>query len=215
VADHHTGQVHEGDYVGQSRVPDLRDRQHRGLAPQRDGVVREQPWADRIVGPMRILEAGMFTDTELDAAEQVWMVHHQSRLNCRDNPNPDRIPIYEQRRQRDQRDIALGLAPRDWSRPTTAVRQIPSRTVQPPTPNWARHTAGRVTPWAGRQLRTAARTVLPWVAVWAALAVALILWADMPAGQDSTGLALAGTGAVYAGWRKITRPKRRNRRRTR
>jgi len=213
VRDHHTGLVHEGDYVGQSRVPELRDRQHRGLAPQRDGTVREQPWADLIVGPMRIVQAGMFTDAELDAAEVVWMAHYRSRLNCRDNPNPDRIPIYTQRDQRDARDVAAGLAPRDWARP--AARTVdPTAHVLPRSTGWVRFWASPVGRWASAQLHRAARTVGPWLAVWTVLLVTLVVWAGMPVGQDPAGLAAAGTVACWAGWRKLTKPRRRPTRRT-
>jgi hypothetical protein len=122
VRDHHTGAVHPRDYVGQSRVPELRDRQHRGLAPQRDGQVREQPWADRIVGGQQILASGMFTDDELDA-EEIRLIHAlRPRLNCRDNPNPNRIPIYVQHEQRKLRDPNWVMP--DWSRPRRSVRTV-------------------------------------------------------------------------------------------
>lgn len=217
VADHHTGVVHEGDYVGQSRVPELRDRQHRGLAPQRDGTVREQPWADLIVGPMRILEAGMFTDAELNQAEIRWMVRCRSRLNFRDNPNPVKIPIPVQQRERDARDIAAGLAPRDWSRP--APRTVdPTGHVLPHSTGWARFWASPVGRWTAARLRQAARVVLPWAVgiptVWAALWLVAALALHQPAREAAANVTAAlivaavGYGIILA--RKTTRPRRRN-----
>lgn len=232
VADHHTNVVHEGDYVGQSRVPELRDRQHRGLAPQRDGQVREQPWADRIVGPMRILQAGMFTDAELDAAELAWMVRCGSRLNCRDSVNPNRIPIYTQRQQRDERDIAAGLQPRDWSRPavsrTVLSRPVPAGTVPPTGSVWTWLSGCSPVRSAKRRLHIAAAAVLPWLvgvpAVWATLWLVAVLALHQPARQAASNVtsALIGAAILYglgrAWWANRTRPKRqigRNRRRTR
>lgn len=145
VRDHVTGAVHLNDYVGQARDVARRDKQHRGLIQQRDGQVREQPWSDRIAAGPRVLESDVWTDAELDARERYWIGRCRPRLNCLDNPNPNRIPIYEQRRQRDQRDLARGIAPRDW-------RRIPAqRTVIPLPPSvWAR--IGR---WLWRRLRRA------------------------------------------------------------
>ncbi len=209
VRDHHTGQVHEGDYVGQSRVPELRDRQHRGLAPQRDGTVREQPWADRIEGPMRIVQAGMFTDAELDAAEVAWMARYRSRLNFRDNPNPVKIPIPVQQRQRDQRDIAAGLTPRDWTRPTPRTVDPTGHILHRSTGS-ARFWASPVGRWASRRLKAAT----PWTAVWTVLWLGLLVGAHQPATWDTCGVAAAGTALTYALWRKATRPRRRPTRRT-
>lgn len=217
VLDAVTGVKVEGDYVGQSRNPVRRDKEHRGQLPQRDGQVREQPWADRIVGGQRILEQGVWTDAELDAAELAWMAHLQPRLNCRDSTTPDRIPIYVQRRQRDERDIAAGLAPRDWSRPSSIVnsRPVPSGTDRPTPSVWARLSATSPVRWARRRLQVAARKMLPWMAVWVVLAVVLVVWWHMPAGRDTAGAALAGTGAVWVGWRRLTRPRRRGSRQRR
>lgn len=217
VRDHHTGVVRPCDYVGQSRVPELRDRQHRGLAAQRDGQVREQPWADLIVGPMRILETGVWTDAELDAAELKWMARCGSRLNCRDNDRPDRIPIYEQRRQRDERDVAKGLAPRDWGRQATPVRTAQPAAFTARPSMWRRLIASRVVRWAGRKVRTAARRTAPWLAAWVALTVAAWIWAPIPAG-DAPTVAAVTTLACAVAWASRTKPRRRrraNRRRSR
>jgi hypothetical protein len=140
-----TGGVRCDDYVGQARDPTRRDKQHRGELPQRDGQVREQPWSDLIVG-WRILEQGVWTDAELDARERNWIAACRPRMNMVDNEsNPNRIPIYEQRRQRDQRDAARGLPARDW-------RRIPAQrtVVLLPASVWAR--VGR---WLWQRLRQA------------------------------------------------------------
>jgi hypothetical protein len=202
VRDHLTGFVHLADYIGRARDPQRRDQQHRGLAPQRDGVVRPQPWDDLIAGGMRILDQGWWTDDELDARERYWIGVLQPRLNYRDNEhNPDRIPIWLQRQQRDARDLAAGLTPRDWTRPTTPAlpRSQPSRRVL------SRLATSRPARWLWR-------TVGPWAAIWVVQWLVGVLWADWGA-QDAAGAASLGLLAAIAGWRKLTRPKRRRRRR--
>jgi hypothetical protein len=211
VRDHTTGVVHPNDYIGQTRGLARRDRQHRGLAPQRDGTVREQPWSDLIDSGPHVLEAGVWTDVELDARELAWMAGRLPRLNCRDNEtSPQRIPIYVQRQQRAQRDRARGLTTR-WTNPdlfTTPVlpHPAPSRTVL------RRAVTSRPVRWLGRH-------VAPWVAVWAALWLAGVVWAGWPT-RDAAGVACVGLAAAVGGWRKLARPRRRrgrrpNRRRTR
>ncbi len=116
------GVVVEHAYIGRARDVERRDRQHRGLAPQRDGVVREQPWADRIVR-LRVLATGVWTDAELDA-EEVRLIHAlRPVLNARDNPNPNRIPIYTQHEQRKARDPNWVIP--DWSRPSRPTQPAP------------------------------------------------------------------------------------------
>lgn len=217
VLDPATGVVHVNDYVGQARDPVRRDKQHRGQIPQRDGQIREQPWADLIVGGMRILEEGVWSDAEMDARELAWMAHCGSRINCQGNTNPDRIPIYVQRQQRDARDIARGLAPRDWSRSnvTPALVEIGAPTsnttwVQPRRSLWSRFWATRAGRWLLAHLIRAGQVAAALVAVWMAAALGLWLGLGMPARDGAKGaVGIAAAALGIAGWRKLTGPKRR------
>ncbi len=197
VRDHHTDAIVPNDYVGQSRVPELRDRQHRGLAPQRDGRVKEQPWADRIVGAQRILTSGMFTDAELDA-EEIRLIHAlKPRLNARDNPNPNRIPIYTQHEQRKARDPNWAIP--DWSRRPAASRPVPGR-------------LGTVWRWLSATL--AFRAAVSWLLVALAVCVA-VAWGSHAVGHLVPVEAALAAGAVVSTavhvkyWKTIRRRLRR------
>lgn len=200
VRDHHTNAVMPHDYVGQSRVPELRDRQHRGLAPQRDGQVREQPWADRIAA-RRVLVSGMFTDAELDAEELRLIRTLAPRLNARDNPNPNRIPIYTQHEQRKQRDPTWVIP--DWSR-RPAPRHVDP--VVPPRSFWSWLAA---TP-AARSAKRGLWRLAPWLAVAVAVWVALLFQHVPP--SDAAPFAGVAAFGLWAGWRRLTKPKARTRR---
>ncbi len=115
------GVVVANAYIGRARDVQRRDRQHRGLAPQRDGVVREQPWADQIVR-LRVLRTGVWTDAELDA-EEVRLIHTlRPVLNDKDNRlNPNRIPIYVQHEQRKLRDPNWVIPA--WRRPVQPAKR--------------------------------------------------------------------------------------------
>lgn len=207
VLDHHNGHVVPDDYVGQSRTPGLRDRQHRGLAPQRDGQVREQPWADLIVGGQRIVAEGCWTDEQLDAAEARHIATRQPRYNIQLNwANPNRIKPWEAETQRAERDAdrarnarAAAVAHLPWwrqmlGRAAFATRQATDRAVHATT---ARIKAGVV-------------AALPWLAAAAGFGLAGVLWAGWTA-EDAAGVAVAGAAAGWLGWRKLTRPTRRGR----
>lgn len=204
------GVVVECAYIGQTRNLKRRDRQHRGLAPQRDGVVKEQPWADQIVR-LRTVRTGVWTDAELNVAELAEICSRLPVLNARDNPNPNRIPIYTQHEQRKARDPNWVIP--DWSRPSRPVLPcpVPSRDVQ--RPSWVRLGTARLGRWAGRKARAAARRTAPWVAVWVVLCVAGLVWAPMPDGQVP-GAAVVATGGLVVLWtqRKNKTTRRRGRR---
>lgn len=195
------GVVVEYAYIGRARDVDRRDRQHRGLAPQRDGVVKEQPWADQIVR-LRVVTSGVWTDAELDA-EEVRLIHTLAPvLNDKDNRhNPSRIPIYTQHHQRKERDPNWVIP--DWSRPA------PSRDVS--RPSWVRLGTSRLGRWAGRKLRDAARRVAPWFGLWLVLCVAGFVL-DVP---DAPAAAAGVTVLGLLAWvgRKKKAPKRRRTRR--
>jgi hypothetical protein len=206
ILDPATGRVRT-DYVGQTiQTLAARDRQHRGLAPNRDGSTRCQPWSDLIVGQPFVIEQGMWTAAELDERER----HHIATLRPRYNvalnySNGARIKPWEAQAARAQRDAARGLPP-------SIVPASPSRLSV-----WRRLAASRVVRWASRQLRAALRGVAPWLAVWAALTVAGLIWAPMPARQVPGGAAVACGVLVLLWTQRNTRkaPRRRNRRRTR
>jgi hypothetical protein len=105
--------VEEG-YTGRTRDVTRRNAQHAGLVPQRDGAIAEQPWYDLRVGEVRIVEQGMLTDEELDGLERRWIAKLRPRYCDKDNPRTDKIRKLEARRHRDVRDVARGLAPRQW-----------------------------------------------------------------------------------------------------
>ncbi len=220
LMDPDTGRVVIDDYVGQTRNLAQRDRQHRGLAAQRDGQVREQPWSDLIVGGPHILEQGWWSNAELDARERYWIGVRRPRQNCRENEhNPARIPIYVQRQLRDARDVAAGRPVRDWSRSSA-----PFGGEAPPSDrSWL--AATRPARTAKRRLHTAARVVVPWVvgvpAVWATLWLVAVLALHQPARVATSNVTstLIAAAIVYGlartWWASRTRPKRHNRRRTR
>lgn len=212
VRDHHTNVVMPHDYVGQTRVPELRDRQHRGLAPQRTGEVKEQPWADRIVG-RRVLVSGMFTDAELNAEELRLILTLGPRLNDKHNRhNPNHIPIYTQHEQRKARDPNWVIP--DWTRRPAPVLPRPETSRPGPGRSVWRWLAA--TP-AARSAKRGLRRLAPWLAVAVAVWVAL-LFQHVPPG-DAAPFAGIASGLLWAacrwlrnGWRDLTRPKARARR---
>lgn len=211
--------VYNNDYIGQARDQKRRDKQHRGQLPQRDGEIREQPWADRIVGQPRILEEGIWTNTELDERERYWIETLKPRLNHDLNlGNPARIPIPVQQRERDARDKAKGLQARDWSRPPRPAaapvvdfrRARPAPAQRRPAPaRPGSQRPSRLGRWAERRTRRLRKQTIAvlqaaavLVAVWVALGGALLVWTDT-AGRDSAGIAAVGTAGLFALWRKI------------
>lgn len=105
-------------YVGKTvQKLNARDDQHRGLAPGPDGTPAEcQPFSDIIVGSIRIVEQGMWTDAELDDRETAYIAALLPAYNHQKQPagNPNRIWLSDSRRFRDNRDLARGLQPRTW-----------------------------------------------------------------------------------------------------
>jgi hypothetical protein len=205
VADHDTRMPMPDDYVGQSRNQPQRDRQHRGLAAERDGVVRQKPWADLIVS-VRIVEQGMWTNAELNEREQWWINHLSPRLNKSLNEhNPNRLPIYVQHQQRKARDPNWVIP--DWSRPrpsgSVPNRPAPSR----PVPS----RLGTVWRWLSATL--AFRAFVSWLLL--ALAVCVgVAWGAHTLGHLAPLWLALGVGAglslsVHVKYRqKIRRPPR-------
>ncbi len=190
------GVVVEYAYIGRARDVERRDRQHRGLAPQRDGTVKEQPWADQIVR-LRVLRTWVCTDAELDA-EEIRLIHTLGpALNDRDNRhNPNRIPIYTQHEQRKQRDPNW-VSP-DWRRPAPS-RRVPGR-------------LGTVWRWLSATL--AFRAAVSWLIVALAVCVA-VAWGSHAIGHLApVEAALVAGGVVSTAvhvkyWKTIRRRLRR------
>lgn len=193
------GVVVEYAYIGRARDVERRDRQHRGLAPQRDGQVKEQPWADQIVR-LRVLATGVWTDAELDA-EEIRLIHALGPvLNDKDNRhNPNRIPIPVQHRQRKARDENWVIP--DWSRPRrpTPSRPVPSR-------------LGTVSRWLSATLPF--RAFVSWLLLTLAVCVA-VAWGSHAVGHRApVEAALTVGGVMSAGvhvkfWKTIRRRLRR------
>lgn len=222
ILDHHTNQVVANDYVGQSvRALAVREDEHRGRGRNPGD---EQPWSDRIVGAPRILEQGMWTSAELDEREQYWITTLRPRMNYMGNgANPDRIPKYEARRQRAERDRAAGIVSR-WTDPDLfAPRQVdPTRVPAPVRAGWVRRlwswfwrTAfGR---WLLARLIAAGKVAAWWLGLAvAACAVAAVgaAWLDepMPAGDAAGTGALVATAVVVAWAVRRNQPRQRRNR---
>lgn len=110
------------DYVGQTvQKMEDRERQHRGQDLTREA--QEQPWSDLIVGKPFVIEEGRWTAAELDERERFHIRRLRPRYNYVHNlDNPNRIPIYKARRQRDERDRARGMQPRRWDASRVTAR---------------------------------------------------------------------------------------------
>lgn len=186
----------EVGYVGQTvQRLSARDDQHRGIAGGPDGTPAKcQPFSDLIVGSVRVVEQGMWTQAELDERERFHIERLRPRYNHEHNgDNLLRVPIYVARRQRDARDAARGVAPQSWA-PT---RQISRR-------GWS----------AAMQVLRSRWTW--WLLLWAAFTAGLAV-VDV-AGQhltlrESAYLATAGLAGGWLWWRFYAR--RRVRRWTR
>lgn len=192
------GVIVEHAYIGRARDVERRDRQHRGLTPQRDGVVREQPWADQIVR-LRRLRTWVCTDAELDREENRLILLLGPRLNDRGNRhNPNRIPIFTQHEQRKLRDPNWVIP--DWSRPR---RPAPPAKRSPLVALWR---------WLSATLPF--RVACLWAALAGLLAVG-VGWGFAELGQPLPPLWAAGLGGVGAVapivkfWKKIRRWLRR------
>lgn len=123
-------------YVGQTRQALVaRDGQHRGTRAQRDGTVKCQPFADLIDGEIVLLESGLWTDADLDRREMFHIGALRPRFNYVGNAGPHRVPIYEARRHRDNRDRARGLEARVWPsrREAWAARPVRRFVVRRPS----------------------------------------------------------------------------------
>lgn len=118
----------EVGYVGKTvQKLSARDDQHRGIAGGPDGAPAKcQPWSDLIVGGVRILEQGMWTDAELADRERFWIEQLRPAYNHEFNlGNPGRVPIFVARRQRDVRDEARGVTAQQWAPTPTRRRWWP------------------------------------------------------------------------------------------
>ncbi len=197
------GVVVANAYIGRARDVERRDRQHRGLAPQRDGQVREQPWADQIVR-LRVLATGVWTDAELDA-EEVRLIHAlRPVLNDRDNRlNPNRIPIYVQHEQRKARDPNWVVP--DWRRPPLSG-SVPGRPM--PVSGCFR------TVWRWLSATLPFRAFVSWLLLTLAVCVA-VAWGSHAVGRlVPIEAALIAGAAVSLGlhiwqWKRIRRWLRR------
>lgn len=202
------GVVVEHAYIGRARDVARRDRQHRGLAPQRTGEIKEQPWADQIVR-LRVLASGVWTDADLDA-EEVKLIHALGPvLNDRDNRhNPNRIPIYTQHVQRKERDPNWVIP--DWGR-RGPVSPRPETSCPVPGPSrgglwtrlWATRAGRRVSVW----LHRAATIAAWWAFLTTALTVGLAVWGRLPL-KDATGAAAVVVAVLLGGALYLFRPQR-------
>jgi hypothetical protein len=137
--DRTTGAVLDGStligYVGKTvQKPTARDDQHRGIAPSPNGEPPEcQPFSDTIVGPIRVVEQGMWTERELDDRETFWIERLLPVYNWQKNPrsNPNRIAISDARAHRDFRDRARGQLPRQWPAFRNPPKSLPAPITRP------------------------------------------------------------------------------------
>lgn len=179
-------------YVGQTRQRlRSRDIQHREV----------QPFADIIVGEPYVIAQGMWTDAELDAAEQAAILRLRPRYNIDHNwGNPNRIQPWVAKQQRQGRDQAAGRVVWHPPQPATAAGR-----------GWVVRTAKWVTApvvrWWDRQW--------PWIAAWVVVffAVALGLRAVAPEVEPEGAAVLGFVAASGVLWR--TRSRRKPRRRSR
>jgi hypothetical protein len=192
------GVVVEHAYIGRARDVERRDRQHRGLAPQRDGVVREQPWADQIVR-LRVLRTWVCTDAELNGLERAEIRTRFPVLNHEHNlDNPNRIPIPVQHEQRKLRDQSWVIP--DWSRPR--------RPVQPAN----RSPLAALWRWLSATLPF--RVFVSWLLLALAVCVA-VAWGSHAVGHRLPVTWALGVGAVASAalhiwqWKRIRRLLRR------
>lgn len=223
IRDPEDGRIHL-DYVGKTkRSLAAREAEHRGLGRNPED---EQPWSDLIDGQFVVLEQGLWTSVKLGEREQWWIRNlqpHRPRYNWEFNTDLiSQIPIPRAADQRAARDRARGVMSR-WTNPELFERPAPhsvdpTAVVVPRFSFWRWLATTSVARRAARRTRNAARAAAPWLAVYAVLAAAGWWWTSLGL-EDAAGAAVAGTGAVYAGWRRLTRPKRptrrTNRRRTR
>jgi hypothetical protein len=109
-------------YVGQTfQALADREAQHR----------EDQPWSDLIVDEAFVIACGWWTCAEIDAAEALYIRALRPTYNFEHNlDNPQRVPIWVARQQREQRDAVAGRAP--WVPPHRPDARRPRRTtVQP------------------------------------------------------------------------------------
>ncbi len=173
----------EVGYVGKTvQRLSARDDQHRGIAGGPDGTPAKcQPFSDLIVGGVRVIEQGMWTEEELAERERFHIGRLRPRYNHEFNgSNPLRVPIYVARQQRDARDAARGVVPQQWA---------PTRQ---PARRWRRLLRS---PWTW------------WLSGWLATVVGALVavsWLSDRTGQDLTWQARAWVAVVVAtgavGW---------------
>lgn len=173
------------DYVGQT-VQDLsaRERQHRGADLTVDAM--EQPWSDLIVGKPFIVEEGWWTAAELDERELFHIRRLRPRYNYTGNlANPDRIPIFEARRQREERDRAAGRVSPTWTKTRGQIGVTGGR-------DWRAVLAAAWRSW--RTLTAAQRRVVGLLTFW--LLFAAVLWVTAsPRFPGTSGLAAGLIGS--------------------
>lgn len=198
VLDHKTGKIMPMDYIGQSRRKlKTREAEHRDC----------QPWSDLIKGSFYVIARGMWDDDELDEQERAAIARHRPRLNYKENlDNPDRIPKWDQRDQRWERDDAEGQ-PR-WVHPDDRVPVVDPVVVSVPA-----DAVGPVTLWKPWQI-AAGIWLAVWVAlsslVWVLLGLALHSDAEVWASCVAVAAGSLGTAEVARRWyRRGPRPRRR------
>lgn len=165
-------------YVGQTvQVLRAREGQHRD----------DQPWSDLIVGDAYVVEEGWWTCDELTAREMWHIARLRPLYNYTGNlTNPDRIPIFEARRQRQARDRARLAEVATWGPGRRAAARVAFRWRA-----WTRRQRAAVAAAAAWVVLAAAGLAAglrvglsPWVGLWdgAAGASALLLagWLAFP-----------------------------------
>jgi hypothetical protein len=124
----------------------------------------EQPFGDTIVGKPRVDPRVFGSKDEVWAAEREAVERLRPVYNYEYNlNNPDRIPIPEARRQREERDRAKGIEPPTWDKAPRPERQAPQARPSRRVPRLS-------VKWSRRRNRAAVR-----LAVWAAFAVGIWL----------------------------------------
>jgi hypothetical protein len=191
------------DYVGQTvRGADIREAEHAD----------DKPWFDLAAGPAQTIESGWWTKQDRDDREIAAIARIRPRFNHDHNlANPERIPIWDPRRQqwvqiahRHARDVAAGRPL--WLTPQQRQAALDaSLAVQEARRRLADRTPGE---FAWDVLAVVARWVTEWPRwahlVWAGFTLWVLAgWAAASAltaagwpGPASTVIAAAGPGAL-------------------
>lgn len=169
--------------------------------------VRDQPWADTIVG-WEVDDAVYPGKAAVLAAERAAVEEERPLYNHEWNlGNPDRIEIWQAHRQRAARDAAKGAStPRPYQAPARP-RPAVDRRSEP------RAERRRAEPWPRVRLSRRQRRTLAWTGTWL-VASAALWWAQSrwPApwsGWWRLGVAAAAPLLVVWWWEGLSRRRRR------